>query len=94
MYWSAASLDIALSDNMISGDAYGTENGSDIDFAINAGFGYQAPSGLGFEFRFKKGIADVMDSDYYESGDGFFFGDYNTNILFQLGLTYTFKTKK
>ena len=66
---------------------------SDIDVAIVTGFGYKFPSGLALEFRFKKGIADVVNSEYYEGGDDFLFGDYNTNLLFQVGAAYYFDLK-
>lgn len=66
---------------------------SDIDLAIVTGFGYKFPSGLSLEFRFKKGIADVVNDEYYEGGDGFFFGDYNSNLLFQVGAAYYFDLK-
>lgn len=80
-------LDFLVSDNVVHID-------TDVDLGITFGFGYTMPSGLSFEARFKKGIFDVLDSEYYQSGSDYFFGDYNTNILFQFGVSYTFDLKK
>lgn len=79
-------LDFMVSDNLVAHD-------SDIDLGIGLGFGYTLPSGLTFEARFKKGIMDVLESEYYESGSDYFFGDYNTNVLFQFGVSYAFNLK-
>lgn len=80
-------LDFLISDNLVYHD-------SDVDLGITLGFGYTMPSGLTFEARFKKGIVDVLESEYYQSGSDYFFGDYNTNILFQFGISYAFDLKK
>lgn len=80
-------LDFLVSDNLVYHD-------TDIDLGITFGFGYTMPSGLTFEARFKKGIVDVLESEYYQGGSDFFFGDYNTNILFQFGVSYAFDFKK
>lgn len=65
---------------------------SDADLAMVAGFGYKVPlTGLTIEARIKKGLIDVIDSDYYNSDDSdYLFGDYNTNVSFQLGVSYAF----
>lgn len=82
------SLDVALQDNLVIRK---TSN----DFAFNVGMGYRMPSGLAFEARFKKGFLDILDSDYYhnDSNDHYLFGDYNTNINFQIGVSYSFDVK-
>ncbi|MFH7003362.1 outer membrane beta-barrel protein [Flavobacterium bizetiae] len=81
-------LDILLSDNLAFRKTYN-------DLSFVTGVAYKLPSGLGFEFRFKKGLLDVLDSDYYHnnSNSHYFFGDYNTNINFQIGISYSFETK-
>jgi Outer membrane protein beta-barrel domain len=66
---------------------------SDIDVAITAGLGYTMPSGLSVELRYKKGIADVANSSYFQGSNDFLFSGYNTNSLFQIGVTYKFDTK-
>lgn len=81
-------LDILLNDNL----AFRKEQN---DLAFVTGIAYRMPSGLTFEFRFKKGLLDVLDSDYYHnnSNNHYLFGDYNTNINFQMGISYSFETK-
>jgi Outer membrane protein beta-barrel domain len=81
-------LDILLNDNL----AFRKEHN---DLAFVTGIAYKMPSGLALEFRFKKGLLDVLDSDYYHnnSNSHYFFGDYNTNINFQIGISYSFETK-
>jgi hypothetical protein len=80
-------LDILVDTNM-------RHNQTDIDLAIVTGFGYKFPSGLALEFRFKKGIADVVSDDYYQGGGDDLFSDYNTNLLFQVGAAYYFDLKQ
>jgi hypothetical protein len=66
-----------------------TELNSDIDFAIAVGFGLKVTENLGIEARFKKGLFDI--TDYGNDNSSFFLDNqYNTNMLFQLGATYTF----
>lgn len=60
-----------------------------IDFAFTAGLGYNITNNLAIEGRIKKGIVDVFDS-YYIYSNSSSIGSYNTNFLFQLGLSYTF----
>jgi hypothetical protein len=81
-------LDVLLDDNLAFRKTYN-------DLSFVTGVAYKMPSGLGFEFRFKKGLLDVLDSDYYHnnSNSHYLFGDYNTNINFQIGISYSFETK-
>ena len=81
-------LDVLLNDNLAL-----RKTSNDLSFI--AGLGYRMPSGLAFEFRFKKGFLDVLDSDYYSnnSNDYYLFGNYNTNVNFQIGVSYSFDTK-
>ncbi len=62
---------------------------SEVDLAFAAGLGYNVTNNLAIEGRIKKGLIDVFDS-YYTSSNSPFIGSYNTNFLFQLGLSYTF----
>lgn len=64
-----------------------------VDIAFTAGLGYNITSSLALEGRIKKGIVDVFDSYYYHSNSSNV-GSYNTNFLFQLGLSYTFDIQK
>lgn len=79
------SLDILLYDNLA---VRKTRN----DLAFITGVAYRLPSGLTFEARFKKGFLDILDSDYYtnNSNNYYWFGEYNTNVNFQLGVSYAF----
>jgi len=81
-------LDVHLYDNLVLRKTYN-------DLSFVTGLAYRMPSGLAFEFRFKKGLLDVLDSDYYhnDSNNDYFFGDYNTNINLQIGVSYSFDTK-
>lgn len=65
---------------------------SDVDLAFMFGLGYNVTPNLAIEGRVKKGIVDVLDSDYQHSSSATS-GSYNTNFLFQLGLSYTFDVK-
>lgn len=79
-------LDFRVKDNL----AY---EKTDFDLAFILGIGYRLPSGLTFEARVKKGIVDVLDSDYYGTNgnnNDYWFSDYNTNVSFQLGISYPF----
>jgi hypothetical protein len=67
---------------------------SDVDFCVTAGLGYKTDFGLTIEARVKKGIADVLDSDYEDNyNDDYFLANYNTNLVFQFGLSYAFDLK-
>ena len=63
----------------------------DIDLGITAGIAYTLPFGLAVEARIKKGLVDVMD-DYYYNDNDYYYGDdnVNSNIVFQVGLSYSF----
>jgi hypothetical protein len=78
-------LDFRVQDNLV-------HQNSDVDLAFISGIAYRLPSGLTFEARFKKGLIDVLDSDFYGSNGNtdYWFGDYNTNVSFQLGISYPF----
>jgi len=67
-----------------------------IDIAFTAGLGYLITNNLAVEGRIKKGIVDVLDSYYHHNNhsNSHFWGSYNTNFLFQLGLSYTFDIQK
>lgn len=62
---------------------------SELDLSFTAGLGYNITNNLALEGRIKKGLVDVFDS-YYQNSNSHFVGSYNTNFLFQLGLSYTF----
>ena len=87
-FQAGPTLDILLNDNLAVRKAQN-------DLGLVLGIAYALPSGLTFEARFKKGLLDVLSSDYYQndSNNYYLFGDYNTNMNFQLGISYTFKTK-
>lgn len=65
-----------------------------VDLGVTAGLGYTLPFGLSIEARVKKGIVDVLDTYYYNDGSGYYYEDHsNTNLVFQVGLSYTFDVK-
>lgn len=64
---------------------------SDVDLAFIFGLGYNVTKNLALEARIKKGIVDVYETDYFIDSDEI--GNYNTNFLFQLGVSYTFEVK-
>lgn len=61
---------------------------AEVDLGITAGVGYTLPFGLTIEARVKKGLIDVLESDDYS--DFYYTDNYNTNFMFQLGLSYSF----
>lgn len=65
---------------------------SDIDLALAAGFGYKLPVGLAIEGRAKFGMIDVLESDAYNNS-GNYVGDWNTNVVLQIGVSYSFDAK-
>lgn len=80
-------LDVLVHDNLVKRKEYN-------DLSFVTGFAYWLPSGLTFEVRVKKGLLDVLESSYYYNDqNSYFFGNYNTNISFQLGVSYSFKEK-
>ncbi|WP_410501097.1 outer membrane beta-barrel protein [Flavobacterium pectinovorum] len=82
-------LDVLVGDNLVKRKEYN-------DLAFITGIAYKLPSGLTIEARLKKGLFDILDSDYYynDRNDHYLFGDYNTNVNFQVGLSYSFGEKK
>lgn len=82
-------LDVLVDDNLARRKTYN-------DLAFITGIAYKLSSNLTIEARIKKGVLDVLDSDYYHNdrNDYYFFGDYNTNVNFQLGISYSFEAKK
>jgi hypothetical protein len=67
----------------------------DVDVGVTAGIGYTFPFGLAIEARVKKGFVDVIDDYYYTNEEGYsdyydYNGDVNSNLVFQLGVTYSF----
>ncbi|SFC57609.1 porin family protein [Flavobacterium phragmitis] len=80
------SLDLKVSDNYIN------TNPEDFDFAIVGGVGYTLPNGLTFEARIKQGLVDIYGYDYYNN-DGYYTNDAILNQVFQIGISYKFKTK-
>ncbi|AWK03715.1 PorT family protein [Flavobacterium crocinum] len=80
------SLDLKVSDNYIN------TNPEDFDFAIVGGVGYTLPNGLTFEARIKQGLVDIYGYDYYDN-DGYYTNDAILNQVFQIGISYKFKTK-
>ncbi|MEO6175423.1 MAG: outer membrane beta-barrel protein [Flavobacterium circumlabens] len=82
-------LDVLLYDNLVRRKTYN-------DVAFITGIAYKLSSNLTLEARLKKGLLDVLDSDYYHNdhNDYYLFGDYNTNMNFQVGISYSFAAKK
>lgn len=62
---------------------------SPVDIGFTAGIGYKITNNLALEGRIKKGFIVVYDSHYLQSNSPNT-SSYNTNFLFQLGLSYTF----
>lgn len=80
------SLDFKVGDNYINSDP------EDFDLAIVGGIGYTLPNGLTFEARIKQGLVDIYGYDYYNN-DGYYTDDAILNQVFQIGISYKFKTK-
>ncbi|WP_289664081.1 porin family protein [Flavobacterium panacagri] len=80
------SLDLKVGDNYIN------SNPEDFDLAIVGGVGYTLPNGLTFEARIKQGLVDIYGYDYYDN-DGYYTNDAILNQVFQIGISYKFKTK-
>ncbi|PJJ07529.1 outer membrane protein with beta-barrel domain [Flavobacterium sp. 1] len=60
--------------------------GEDVDFGIIGGLGFSLPKGFSIEGRIKKGVRDVFDD---HNGSSIV----NTNLVYQIGGTYTFNIK-
>lgn len=80
------SLDLKVGDNYINSSP------EDFDLAIVGGIGYTLPNGLTFEARIKQGLVDIYGYDYYNN-DGYYTDDAILNQVFQIGISYKFKTK-
>jgi hypothetical protein len=80
------SLDFKVGDNYINSKP------EDLDLAIVGGIGYTLPNGLTFEARIKQGLVDIYGYDYYNN-DGYYTDDAILNQVFQIGISYKFKTK-
>ncbi|MFL9844652.1 outer membrane beta-barrel protein [Flavobacterium rhizosphaerae] len=68
------------------------DTNSDVDFDFTAGLGYTFPMGITVEGRVKTGLIDVLESSTYNHS----YSDidhYNANLVFQLGLSYSFSAK-
>lgn len=63
---------------------------TEVDLAFVFGIGYNITNNLAVEARVKKGIADVFEPNYYYYTSDNYYDDYNTNFLFQLGVSYSF----
>lgn len=69
--------------DVIVDKARSVNTNSDVDLAITGGFGFDFTKNFGIEARIKKGIVPVI---YNNNSD-------HTNVVFQLGATYTFDVK-
>ena len=82
------SLDLKVSDNYIN------TNPEDFDLAFVGGIGYTLPNGLTFEARLKQGLIDIYGYNGYDyDNNGYYYNDVILNQVFQIGISYTFKTK-
>jgi len=79
------SLDLKVSDNYIN------TKPEDYDLSFVGGVGYTLPNGLTFEARFKQGLIDIYGYDGID--DRYYYDQVILNQVFQLGISYTFKTK-
>lgn len=77
------SLDFKVSDNYINSSP------EDFDLAIVGGVGYTLPNGLTFEARIKQGLVDI----YGYEGVDYYYDDVILNQVFQIGISYKFKTR-
>lgn len=69
------------------------ETESDVDIAITGGVGCRIAGGLGVEFRIKKGLLNTIGDTAFTDSTGFFEVDQASNLVLQLGLSYTFNIK-
>ncbi|BDU24207.1 porin family protein [Flavobacterium sp. GSB-24] len=81
------SLDVKVGDNYIN------TTPEDFDLAIVGGVGYTLPNGLTFEARIKQGLVDIYGYDGIDYDDDYYYNDVILNQVFQIGISYTFKTK-
>lgn len=64
---------------------------NDVDLGVTLGLGYTLPFGLGIEARVKKGIVEAVDTYDYSNNDYYYDGNTGTNLVFSLGLSYSFE---
>lgn len=81
------SLDFKIDDNYIN------TNPEDFDLAIVGGIGYTLPNGLTFEARIKQGLVDIYGYNGIDYDDDYYYNDVILNQVFQIGISYTFKTR-
>jgi len=81
------SLDLKVDDN------YQNSNPEGFDLAIVGGVGYTLPNGLTFEARIKQGLVDIYGYNGIDYDDDYYYNDVILNQVFQIGISYTFKTK-
>jgi len=81
------SLDLKVDDNYINSEP------EDFDLAIVGGVGYTLPNGLTFEARIKQGLVDIYGYNGYHNDNDYYYDDVILNQVFQIGISYTFKTK-
>ncbi len=79
------SLDLKIDDNYIN------TKPEDYDLSIVGGIGYTLPNGLTFEARIKQGLVDIYGYDGFDND--YYYEDVILNQVFQIGISYTFKTK-
>jgi hypothetical protein len=87
-------IDFVVGDEITTDGKVLSENiskGQDIDIAIVLGLGYKMDNGISFEGRFKRGNTDAISYNYSYISDGFNLT--RKNIVFQLGISYTFNNK-
>lgn len=82
------SLDMKIGKNFPRVDFDDDDYGG-VDLGISLGLGYTLPIGLTFEGRFKTGLLDAFNNDYFlgmfDDPD-----DISLNRVFQIGLSYSF----
>lgn len=66
---------------------------NDGDFGIIGGLGCRLIDGLEVEFRIKKGFVSTVDDSAFTDNTGFFEVDQTSNLVLQLGLSYSFNVK-
>lgn len=81
------SLDVKVGDNYIN------TNPENYDLAFVGGVGYKLPNGLTFEARIKQGLVDIYGYNGFDYDDDYYYNDVILNQVFQIGISYTFKTK-
>ena len=92
------SLDFDVDDTFIGlANRHEDEEGNDItfiDLSASIGIGYQFKNGLGIEGRYKQGFIDVYSGNFHDFDSYLYEEKHQFNSVFQIGLSYTFKTLK